>query len=199
MTSPRLSRRPAARRARVRRMAARLLSHWAQTTAADASAGLGWYRRARGRCRVIADATGLDLESVAGIVAALSPRCHWAVNLQWAARVALAKATGGDCPVISLGHCRRKAWDIANGARPLDTLRGPKVLAFYRAITGDRDSVTVDTWAALAATGRPTRRGVTGKRYDEIAEAYRLAARLAGVSPRELQAAVWVHVRGYAD
>lgn len=193
------SRTRSARRARVRRMTARLLALWGDATADELAAGLDWYHRARARCRVIARTAGITLRQAAGVVAALSPRCHWSVNLAWAGRVCLARTTGAECPVVSLGHCRRKAWAIAGGADPSEVLRGPKVRAFYRSIMGDVGSVTVDRWAEQAATGRTTGRGVVGNRYLEIESAFRAAAGIVGVSPRELQAALWVHVRGSAD
>jgi thermostable 8-oxoguanine DNA glycosylase len=39
-------------------------------------------------------------------------------------------------------------------------------------------------------------RGIVGRRYLEVEEAYQRAAAVAGVSPREFQAAIWVHIRG---
>jgi thermostable 8-oxoguanine DNA glycosylase len=39
-------------------------------------------------------------------------------------------------------------------------------------------------------------RGIAGRRYLEVEEAYQRAAAVAGVSPREFQAAIWVHTRG---
>lgn len=91
---------------------------------------------------------------------------------------------------------RRQAWSIAHGADPLDVLNGPKVRRFYLNITGDHSVVTVDVWAARAAgvDGK-----LTGARYLAVERAYQNAARIVGMTPRDLQAAVWVHTRGSAD
>jgi hypothetical protein len=97
------------------------------------------------------------------------------------------------------GH-RAKAWAIAHGAHPAKVLRGPKVSAFWLNICGNLDVVTVDTWAVRAA-------GITDDReaqltlnrkggYERVAAAYQDVAREVGVLPAELQAAVWLHVRG---
>jgi S-adenosylmethionine:diacylglycerol 3-amino-3-carboxypropyl transferase len=75
------------------------------------------------------------------------------------------------------------------------SLNGPKTVAFWRNITGDLDAVTVDVWAARAATGDRSRDRVTAKQYQTIAAAYRAAADIVGANPRDVQAAVWVHTR----
>lgn len=111
-----------------------------------------------------------------------------------------AAEAGQPEPIVAgLPANRAKAWRIANGADPALVLGGPKVRAFFANITGDHDAVTVDVWAARAAEGRDNPNGPTGGRYAAIADAYRLAAASRGVSPRECQAAIWVHVRGAAE
>jgi hypothetical protein len=181
-------------------MVARLLAHWQDATADELAAGRAWYRRARGTVRRIACLSGLPVGAVAGVIAALSPRCHWSVNVAWAGRLCCARAAGAPCPAISIGNFRRKAWAIAGGADPLDVLRGPKVVRFWRALIGESQTVAVDVWAGRAAMGRSyPGRGLSGKRYLEVESAYQLAAGIVGVSPRELQAAIWVHVRGDSE
>jgi len=69
------------------------------------------------------------------------------------------------------------------------------VRAFYAAIMGDENAVTVDVWAARAAEGERNDVAPKGARIVAIIDAYRTAAAILGVSPRECQAAVWVYTR----
>jgi hypothetical protein len=183
-------------RRRVARMVARILARWDRSTADDLAAGLEWYATARRSAARIAESAGLSVRTVAGIIAALSPRVHWRTNLVWAATLALASTAGLPCPPVSFGSARDKAWRIARGADPLSVLSGPKVVRFYRNLMGDCDSVTVDVWTALAAEGRSVSRAPDRRRYLLIEESYRQAARILGRSPRDVQAAVWVQIRG---
>ena len=199
------------RAARLPAMRNRLLTHWAEATADDLAAGLAWYGRAEQAAQSLADDTSLSPRSAAGIIAALSPRNRWSVNVAQAAQVIIARENGEDCPRVSTTHNRSLAWKIAHGADPADVLGGPKVRAFFANITGDHDAVTVDTWAYRAATGdfrpHPTKNGPymfaeipapQGAEYDLVARAFRECAKIVGVTSREFQAAVWVHVRGAA-
>jgi hypothetical protein len=199
--SARRSRTRPARDRRIRRMVARLLAHWQAATAADLAAGRAWYRRARAAVGRIADASGIPPPLVAGVVAALSPRCKWRINVVWAARLCFARAAGCPCPPVGIGHCRAKAWAIAGGADPADVLRGPKVTRFWACLTGGPGcGVAVDVWAARAACGRAFNgRAPADRHYLDIERAYQLAAAVAGMSARDFQAAIWVHIRGGAE
>lgn len=176
-------------------MRRRILAEWRAASADDLAAGLEWYARAE---RAAADVAPHNPTMGAAIIAALSPRNRWSVNVAQAARVALAAACGFDCPAVSTGGNRAKAWRIALGEPAADILRGPKVRAFFANITGDDDAVTVDVWAARAAEGVKRSDAPSGRRYALIARAYRDVADALGVPPRHVQAAVWCHVRGSA-
>ena len=194
----------AARRAAMKR---RLLALWANVSPADALAGRAWYDRAQSAaCELWPD----DPTRAAAIIAALSPRQRWAVNVAQAARVIECAQTGAPCPAVGMTGNREKAWKIANGGNPADILGGPKVCAFFANITGDHSQVTIDSWAQRAAYGdwqewltrADTLRKVTaptGNEYTDIADAYRSAADIIGISARDFQAAIWIHVRGAAD
>lgn len=177
-------------------MRRRILAAYGEATAADQAAGLEWYRRAYDAAATILPD---DPTRAAGVIAALSPRCQWRTNVVWAAAV-IEAAERGDAtpPNVHTRAMRAQAWRIANGEAALDVLGGPKVRAFFANITGDLDSVTVDVWAARAATGR-TLPAVQGRTYALIARAYREAAALLEIPARDVQAAVWVHVRGAAE
>lgn len=178
----------------------RIARAYRDASAADRAAGLEWYARADAAADDIGRRYGIDRVRAAGIIAALSPRQQWAANVRAAERVAAAAANGDDAPPkVGLGSNVAKAWRIAQGADPADVLGGPKVRAFFANITGDLRAVTVDVWAARAAYGRADAPVPAGRRYDRLAAAYRDVADRFGVAPRDLQAAVWIHVRGAAE
>lgn len=194
-------------------MVRRITREYRRSTAAHRAAGMGWYAEAwRVAGEIAAAVAGSAWErmspaqrhalqlTVAGVIAALSPRCQWSTNVVWARAVMHAAWNALPCPAVHTTAMRAHAWRIANGEAPLDVLNGPKVRAFWSNITGDTDAVTVDVWAARAATGlsgRDAERAIgTPARYRAVADAYRRAAVILGVTPRECQAAVWVSVRG---
>lgn len=159
--------------------------------------GLAWYGRAESIMAAMAERNGVDRHTAAGVTAALSPRTPWARNLTIADAVISAAMTGAPVPSVGTRANVDKAWKIANGADPDAVLGGPKVTAFYANLTGDPDRPTVDVWAARAAGANPDR--LTDKRRRELRAAYIEAAEARGVAVRDLQAAVWVSVRGAAD
>lgn len=178
----------------------RIRRAYADASAADRADGMAWYATANAAADAIGARYGLPRHAAAGIIAALSPRQQWAANVRAAERVAAAAANGDAAPPkVGLGSNVAKAWRIANGEDPDSVLGGPKVRAFYANITGDLRAVTVDVWAARAAYGRADAPVPAGRRYARLADAYRAVADSLGVAPRDLQAAVWVHVRGAAQ
>lgn len=175
----------------------RILAAYDAASPADAAAGMAWYERAESTMEAMQARYGVDRATAAGVTAALSPRVRWATNLVAAERVIRAAQLGMRAPSVGTRANVRKAWAIANGADPDAVLGGPKVTAFYANLSGDHDRVTVDVWAARAAGADPER--LTDKRRRELRDAYTRAAAARGVTPRQLQAAVWVAVRGAAD
>lgn len=184
-------------------MVRRICRAFRSASPADRAAGLGWYDAAQREAAAIWPERP-DL--AAGVLAALSPRCQWSSNVAWAYALVAAARAGGECPPVSMMDNRATAWAIATtGGDPLRHLgkvshtgrviSGQKVRAFYRNITGDHDSVTVDVWAFRAATGQEVE-DITARQYRLISAAYVRAAAILGVTPRECQAAVWVATRG---
>lgn len=186
-----MNRSEASRLAHMRR---RLLAAYGEASAADQAAGLAWYDRAHEAAKAILPD---DPSRAAGVIAALSPRAHWRVNLTWAATLVEAAERGDDGPPpVHTRQMRAQAWRIALGEAPLDVLNGPKVRAFFSNITGDLDQVTVDVWAARAAGHDGPY--LTARTYALVAQAYREAAAILELPPRDMQAAIWIHVRGKA-
>ena len=84
-------------------------------------------------------------------------------------------------------HAETSPADLADG------------LAWYdRAQSAARDMAVGDD-VARAATGDASMTAVSPALYRRVEAAYVAAARIVGLAPRDLQAAVWVHVRGAAD
>lgn len=193
-------------------MVRRITRAYRASTAAHRAAGLGWYAEAWRVANEIAEGlVGAAVWArmtneqrhalaslVAGVIAALSPRCQWSTNVAWTRAVMHAAWSGLPCPPVHTTVMRAQAWRIANGEAVLSVLNGPKVRAFWANITGDTDAVTVDVWAIRAAMGdaAPTDGRITPAQYRAVADAYRRAAAILGITPRECQAAVWVHTRG---
>jgi hypothetical protein len=177
--------------AEIAAMVRRLVSLHASCTPDEMVAGIAWYDRAAAAAQSM---SGGDLPRAAAVIAHLSPRARWNVNLAWAARILLAADSGQDCPVVSTKANRAKAWAAAHG----DVAHfGPKTFAFYSNILGDLNSVCVDSWAARAALGRDITTFGSAL-YRRIETAYQRAAQALGMAPRDLQAAIWTHVRGSA-
>lgn len=184
-------------------MVRRLVSMHGETTAAELAHGIAWYDRANKAARDMAGSG--SVERAASVIAHLSPRARWETNVAWAAKMLQAADAHEPCPAVSVTAQRSKAWAVACGTAHPANDHGPKTLAFYCGILGDSSAVCVDTWAARAATGNDAisretgRSGIGRAEYRRIAEAYRRAAAIVGMAPRDLQAAIWVHVRGSAD
>lgn len=161
------------------------------------AAGMRWYdqslRDVRELSRLLPH--GVGISAAAGILAALSPQTQWTQNWLWARQVAQAAGEGRRYqPTIGgFPKNREKAWRIAKGESPRDVLRGPKVTAFWKALKGDPDAAVLDIWM-FRAFGLPDT--PSEKVYQRTAEALSVAAYDLGVSARQLQAVIWLHIRG---
>lgn len=181
-------------------MTMRVLAHWDTASALDLAEGLAWYNAACSLADELAERFGYSRRQTAGVIAALSPRTRWSTNASSARSMVLAAYADSVSMPRLPGYSanREKAWAILHtDDDPLTILGGPKVRAFYANILGNTDAVTVDIWAARAAEGHhfDAARAIVGRRYDDLVLAYQLAAQARGVTPREMQAAVWVTIR----
>lgn len=182
-------------------MVQRLVAQWHAATAAEHAAGLAWYADAEAAAIALAAGTdgAISPATAAGVIAALSPRMPWARNLRLAADVIDAHVSGRPAPGGAM------AVNLAAAARVLagepGAIRAPKTAAFAANLAGDTRAVTVDVWAVRAATGHrmPDGMGIGPRQYAEIAAAYTEAAERVGIEPRDLQATIWVAIRGRAD
>jgi hypothetical protein len=180
---------------------ARLVRHYRAASPEMITAGRNWYPDAGSIAADIAESTGYRIDTVAAVIAALSPQTRWSINIL--AAQAICDGNHARYPSM-LGSNHARALAVLGSDNPTAMLgNGPKVNAFAENILGDPDTVTIDSWAVRAALGTTTtpldvilkRVGV----YDDLASCYRAAARIVGERPCDLQAIVWCHIRGRAD
>jgi hypothetical protein len=181
-------------------MVRRITRMYRKATPAEYAAGVEWYRVAQDAAAQIYPERP---DIAAGVIAALSPRAQWAVNLRWARAVVHAARTGQECPAVHMRTMRAIAWDIATGERTYtEALKGPKTSRFAAAIdptVADLSRVTCDAWAARTAEGKnsPSHNAngavaPTGQRYLRIERAYQRAAQILGQDPAIVQAVCWL-------
>lgn len=170
----------------------RIVRTWDRADSATRAAGAQWYDSTVAE---LAAETGRSPETVAAVIAHLSPRTMWALNVA-GARALLA---GTELPAGLIGDNVARARVALESDRPLETF-GPaaaKTARFARNLLGDREAVTVDVWALRVALGdRADERHL--KRvgvYPALEHCYRLAARRVGQDPRTVQATTWIVAR----
>jgi len=176
----------------VRAVADRIVATFKRATPANVEAGARWYCEGEQFIDALAAQTGRSRESVATVVAHLSPRTTWKRNL-FGATMLLTTGEAPTCIGTNVDRARRSLLSDD----PINTLNGPKTRRFALNLLGDREAVTVDMWAAKIALGHDdyepvlTRAGA----YDAIEHAYQVAARRIGVDPVTVQATTWIVAR----
>ncbi|MCB9823231.1 hypothetical protein H6800_03070 [Candidatus Nomurabacteria bacterium] len=163
--------------------------------------GFEWYFRAHDKCAELVEEFsqfGLDTNSMAGLVAALSPQASWSQNLVYA-RLLL---TTDHAP--TLGHSITSARQIRDGEDPVAVLHHKdknnlKVRSFHHNIANPDTSteVTIDrhAWNLLFDDPKATRKGrlyIKPDEYRWAAERYRQIAHGLGCMPHQIQAATWL-------
>ena len=161
-----------------------------QATLQQVEQAATWYADAQEVAEDVAEIMGTTLEVGASIVSAFSPRERWASNVAKAYSFAHGK------PIVGLSNNLK----MAQRATELgfDALRGQKTNAFARAIAGDDNAVVIDVWMIRAA-GLDASKGVNKSQYKALAEAVRTVAYSHGLSPRTMQALIWIVKRGSAE
>jgi hypothetical protein len=165
-------------------------------TLEERSAGLHWYDSARDLAGYLAARYWTTVPVAAAVIAAHSQNATWSVN------VARAEAQLAGRPVGLGTAIRMGAAAMADPDHALDHVKGPKIHPFACCIAGDLDQVATDRWAQRAVFGMDdrvcerliARKGVR----DTLILAYQKVAADVGMAPAELQAIVWVVVRGSA-
>ena len=78
-----------------------------------------------------------------------------------------------------------------------DALKGLKTNNFAKAIAGNENAVVIDVWM-LRALGIE-KKTPTQSQYKQMADAVTEVATLHGMTPRAMQALIWIVVRGSGE
>ena len=168
--------------------------------------GHKWYRVQHDCCVVIAERYHTTIETVCGVVAAISPGLWWERNLYWAEQlIAFPGADDIKIPTYSLANVD-KAKRIINGASPDMILSGPKVTAFYRllldpcndtdvCVDGHAYNIALNEWKAIRDSGSGNARETTKISKPvlrDVVKAYISVAKRLHVHPHQVQATTWI-------
>lgn len=179
-----------------RHMRDRIVRAYEGTSAALRTAGRLWYPTAEAVIAELSDRYGVSRGNTAAVVAALSPQTRWRSNIVAAEALLEGRRS------IALAHAYplnvAKADRVLSGDDADGVLGGPKVRAFWKNLAGNRNAVTVDVWAARAASGGQID-APSPAQYLRIADAYAAAADMVGETNRETQAIVWLAVRPVSE
>lgn len=148
-----------------------------------------WYVDAERIAEKVADNLGATLEVGASVVSAFSPRERWSVNVARAIAFSLGQEV----------TCLKNNLVMANNALTLgfSALNGLKTNSFAKAIAGDEQAVVIDVWM-LRAVGIE-KKTPNQTQYFELVEAVKKTAFDVGMTPRAMQALIWIVVRGSAE
>lgn len=173
---------------KVSEVKAQLKQYLNQATDYEQDFGQAWYMIAHEQCALAAHLLKLPLSTFVGVVAALSPRLKWEVNIRYAIQFC---ETG---QAAALGYNKQCAARILEGEHPLQVLVGPKVRAFYLNILEPKDTAhsTVDTWMIRAAYNRDAAKV---KELEYIRKALSELSEELNLTPNQVQAIVWLVVK----
>jgi len=177
-------------------------------TASERKVHATWYESARIAAIAIADATGLELETVVGVIAALSPTNKWERNLVDAENVCrtfvVDPESAATLKVCTYGNNLKKAIKVLECTEVDEIpgiLNGRKVTAFFHCIMGNQDVVVVDGHAYSIWVGdRLTMKQVPNigkKLYKTITDDYIQATHIINaryqltLKPYQIQSITW--------
>jgi len=180
-----------------------ILKVYRRATTDDIANGYKWYDEAKTYASIISGLSGVKLNTVIGVMAALSPNNKWERNIADCERMCWAWVKGDDLSdfkVSCYNTMKLKAWSIlednlVSDDEILDRLNGQKIRSFYSNIRG-LDEVTIDGHALNIALG--VRQGLTTdktnmskKVYKQMQDVYVRAAKRVDIKPHVLQAITW--------
>ena len=192
-----------------------IVARFTLATTQEVQLGCDWYPSALKIAIRIATKYGLRVETVAGVISALSPSNKWERNVYdaealikvWRAGATRDEVLDPDNPIIRVCTYllqKTKAWDILTTSDPVvDILKGVKTIEFFNCITNPAlDDVCIDGHAYSVWLGeRVTVHKVpnlTGKIRHTIKQDYRDACSFINeeldehYTTADLQAITWV-------
>jgi len=168
------------------------------------AAGKLWYTEAHEFALAVADATGVPIGRVCGVIAALSPSVRWGDNKRQAEALCQAYAEGEDLlnvVVTTYGRQAVKAREILSPDKYVGwSLEGAlgkrafKTTAFFHNIRSPRTSRSVTIDQHIVAAAGLIDIWTTGAQwcYDRVSKAIRELAEEKGLRPCQVQAIVWI-------
>lgn len=190
------------RKVSLNKLKSNLYKVYNQASPEERDQGLYWYQTAHDDAMQVAVKYGLSADTVAGVIAALSPGLQWGLNIAHARELIGAHMACKPLPMVGVYGKRNvsKAIAIIDGSKALDVLplTGPKTRAFFSNIARPlvSEDVTIDRHAKCAAyymlKDRDKFSLVRVAEYKQLARAYSEVANEAGLLPNQLQAIVWV-------
>lgn len=159
-------------------------------------ASLDWYFILHDYAKNLAERNGLTLVQTAGIISALSPMVLFEINLRDAERFTASRSIANLATYTSQ---RKKALQILgakNETEVLSILNGDKTKNFFLNILKPKESrdVTIDTHMIRFFGFK----NITPKRYKQASEEIQKIADEMEIMPHQLQALIWVGMRGKA-
>lgn len=153
--------------------------------------GRDWYPRLNRWLHAMSDQHIFPFENVVCAFAAMSPRISYRDSCR-----ALANLLRTGDNHLGYKSNTEKAKRLLWSDTPIEEIatKSPcKIECFARAILGDTQAVTLDTWmlSYLGFTG-----WITPRRYETMVEQLTVEARAKGETPRDYQAIVWIATRG---
>ena len=131
----------------------------------------------------------VNIEITASVISAFSPRNRWSRNVMQA----LNFAHGMDNYVGLKNNLVMAENAMLYG---FDALKGMKTNSFARNIAGDENAVTIDVWMMRAAG--LTNDSPNKTQYRELSQAVTDVAIEYRMTPRAMQALIWIIFRGSA-
>lgn len=176
-----------------------LVKRFEDVSADSFNRGVDWYDEANEFAHSIKG--GFTVEHSASVISHLSPRTNWKKNKQ-----AAAMLMAGDQNVGLFYACVNRALMALDTNEPLNTFGkdAHKTRSFVNNILGNTDFVTIDTWMLNITHPHLTKKEANNllKRkgeYDSISNSFRYAAKYVDLNPAQLQAILWVDIRGKED
>lgn len=159
-----------------------------------------WYFRVNEYCKTLSEMNNMPLIKVAGILSALSPNNTFASNIK---SLEMFLKTNGNCKVTTYGNQKIKALAILSAPDTITIdevkkiLGGLKTMAFFDNIVRPETSqdVTIDLWMIrhFGIEG-----SLTPKKYNDASNKIRKLAKSLNLLPHQVQAKLWVDIRGNA-
>ncbi len=158
--------------------------------------GLLWYNDVNNFVNQLSHTYNVPVETAAKVVSILSPQTNWAQNKKDAINMLNAFVHGKDInsfKVTTYNMNKNKAFDLLHGSCDLLNT-SPKTFAFYKNILLDCNYVTLDLWMLrLIKHHKPY---LTFKQYNILQRCFIVAAKETNLTGYQLQAILWIYIRG---